>query len=120
MTINIPKWLFFIDIHNYKTISYSLKQKILEIIPTDAKVYDNFDRQFDDDLFNLCHNHIMIHGRQDYDKDDIMEIYNFIYHLFFIDSNRKRRLDEEIRFWLNKNINPTISFMFEKPAIISS
>lgn len=113
----IPEWLFFININNYKTISYSLKQEIIKIIPT-AKIYENSDKRFDDDLFHLCYDHV-IRYESNYDKSDIMNIYNFIYHLFFIDLNFKRRLDNEIRYWLYKNINPTISFMFESPSIIS-
>ena len=109
----IPKWLFFINIYNYKTISYSLKQEIIKIIG-DTKKYTNSDRQFDIDLFYLCQKHVIEYERVDYDKSDVMIIYDFIYHLFFMDTNMKRRLDNEIRYWLNYNTTPTISFMFEK------
>jgi hypothetical protein len=109
----IPNWLFFIDINNYKTISFSLKQEIIKLIPSETEVCNDY--RFEEDLFNLCHNHILKHGRDDYDKSDIMEIYDFIYHLYFIDSNRRRKLNQEIRYWLHKNVNPTISFMFENP-----
>jgi hypothetical protein len=119
----IPKWLFFINIYNYKTISYSLKQEIIKIIG-DTKKYTNSDRQFDIDLFYLCQKHVIEYERVDYDKSDVMIIYDFIYHLFFMDTNMKRRLDNEIRYWLNYNTTPTISFMFERliksPEEISS
>jgi galactose-1-phosphate uridylyltransferase len=116
MATNIPEWLFFIDITNYQTISYALKQEIIKIIPTETIIYENSHRQFDNDLYFLCHNHIHKYERSDYDKYDIMKTYDFIYHLFFIDFNTKRRLDHKIRYWLNKNVNPTISFMFEAPS----
>lgn len=114
----IPEWLFFINIYNYKTISYSLKQEIKKII-NDAHPYNNYDRQFDIDLFFLCQKHVIKYERIDYDKSDVMIIYDFIYHLFFIDSNMKRRLDNEIRYWLNKDTKQTISFMFERPLQLS-
>lgn len=116
---SIPKWLFFININNYKTISYSLKKEIIKIIK-DVEIYNNCDRQFDNDLFQLCYEHVNKYGRINYDKNDILEIYDFIYHLFFMDSNMKRRLDKEIRYWLNNNREPTISFMFEQYLIFSN
>ena len=117
MATNIPEWLFFINIHNYKSISYALKQEIIKVIPTETIKYEYSHRQFDNDLYFLCHNHILKYERKDYDKSDIMKIYDFIYHLFFLDSDTKRRLDEKIRYWLNENVKSTISFMFESPSM---
>jgi len=115
----IPEWFFFVNINNFKTISYLLKQELLKMIKP-AEIYDKYDfshRKFDNYLFQLCHQHIVRYGRIDYDKSDIIEIYDFIYHLFFMDSNPRRRLDETIRYWLNREMKQTISFIFESPSL---
>ena len=116
----IPEWLFFININNFKTISYSLKQEILKIIKP-VEIYDRYDyshRRFEDDVFQLCYKHVIIYGRINFDKSDILEIYDFIYHLYFMDSSIKTRLDERIRYWLKRDVKQTISFIFESPSAI--